>query len=162
MQPRGNDLSRNARRVQQALNRLGVNLEVWELPGSTRTSAQAAEAVGCSVDQIAKSLLFRGAESGKPVLVIASGSNRVDESLLSSQAGEPVALADAEYVRAHTGFAIGGVPPVGHPCPLETYIDRDLLAHEEVWAAAGTPRAVFRLSPQTLATITGGAVIPVN
>ncbi|MFW6181522.1 MAG: YbaK/EbsC family protein, partial [Spirochaetota bacterium] len=98
MPPHENDLSRSARRVQQALDRLGVDLEVRELPGSTRTSLQAAEAVGCSAGQIAKSLLFRGAESGKPVLVIASGANRVDEVLIASEAGEPVALAGAEYV----------------------------------------------------------------
>jgi prolyl-tRNA editing enzyme YbaK/EbsC (Cys-tRNA(Pro) deacylase) len=152
----GHELSASARRVQAALRGFGLPLEVVELPDSTRTAAEAAQAVGCAVGQIAKSLVFRAQESGKPILVIASGANRVDEARLAHLLGEPMAKADAAFVREHTGFAIGGVPPVGHPHALSTYIDDDLFRYSEIWAAAGTPHAVFRLSPTDLLRITRG------
>jgi prolyl-tRNA editing enzyme YbaK/EbsC (Cys-tRNA(Pro) deacylase) len=110
------------------------------------------------VGQIAKSLVFRGARSDSPVLVICSGSNRVDEEALSALLGEPATKADAEYVRRHTGFAIGGVPPTGHDQAIPTYIDEDLLQYPEIWAAAGTPHAVFHLTPGELVRISGGTV----
>lgn len=150
------ELSASARRVQEALRGFGLPLEVVELPASTRTAAEAAQAAGCAVGQIAKSLVFHAQRSGKPILVIASGANRVDETRLARLLGEPVDKADAAFVREHTGFAIGGVPPVGHTQALSTYIDDDLFRYAEIWAAAGTPHAVFRLSPADLLRITGG------
>lgn len=152
-------LSRSAARVQAALAAAGVIARVVELPASTRTAAEAASAIGCQVAQIAKSLVFRGATSGNPILVIASGTNRVNESLVAAVAGEPLGKADAEFVRARVGFAIGGVPPVGHDEPLATFIDEDLFRYDRIWAAAGTPHAVFELSPTDLPRLTGGRVM---
>jgi len=155
------ELSPSAQRVKDALLRFGLSLEVVEVPASTRTSAEAAQAVGCAVGQIAKSLVFRGKRSGNPVLVIASGANRVDEARLGSLLGEPAEKADADFARQHTGFAIGGVPPVGHAEAIRTFIDQALLQYVEIWAAAGTPHAVFRLSPSDLLRITGGEVVTI-
>jgi prolyl-tRNA editing enzyme YbaK/EbsC (Cys-tRNA(Pro) deacylase) len=156
------ELSSSAKKVQDALLRQGVDLQVVELPASTRTSLEAAQAVGCEVGQIAKSLVFKRSQRGTPVLVIASGANRVDEARLEALMGEPPAKADADFVRLQTGFVIGGVPPLGHSQPLETYIDRDLLQYGEIWAAAGTPNAVFRLTPADLPRLTGGQVADVK
>lgn len=150
------ELHPSSMRVQEALRALGCPSVVRELAESTATSAQAAEAVGVSVGQIAKSLVFMA--DGRPVMVIASGANRVDERKLAALAGGPVKKADAETVREVTGFAIGGVPPVGLKSPLPIFIDRDLLQHDEIWAAAGTPRSLFRIAPAELMRITGGAV----
>lgn len=155
------DLSRSARKVQQVLQTLGLACEVTELPGSTRSAAEAAQAIGCRVEQIAKSLVFRGQQSDKPILVIASGVHRVNETRLGQLVGEQVAKADAEFVRRRTGFVIGGVPPVGHTQRLETYIDEALMRLDEIWAAAGTPHAVFRLTPAELQTATEGRIIAV-
>jgi prolyl-tRNA editing enzyme YbaK/EbsC (Cys-tRNA(Pro) deacylase) len=151
-------LKASARRVQEALAAQGFAFDVREFPDSTRTSAAAAAAIGCSVAQIAKSLVFRGAESGNAVLIIASGANRVDPAKAEALLGEAIKRADADFVREATGFAIGGVPPLGHDRPLVTLIDEDLLAFEEIWAAAGTPNAVFRLSPTDLSDLTGGRI----
>jgi prolyl-tRNA editing enzyme YbaK/EbsC (Cys-tRNA(Pro) deacylase) len=151
-------LPTSAQRVQQALQALGLPLRVVELPASTRTAADAAQAIGCQVGQIAKSLVFRGAETGRPVLVVASGSNRVDEQKIAALLGEPLAKADADFVRLRTGFVIGGVPPVAHLEPLQTFLDEDLFQNEEIWAAAGTPHTVFRLSPANLIRMTAGRV----
>jgi prolyl-tRNA editing enzyme YbaK/EbsC (Cys-tRNA(Pro) deacylase) len=129
---------------------------------TTRSAQDAARAVGCEVGQIAKSLVFKGATTRQAVLVITSGSNRVDEKKLSDRIGEPVLKADADFVRQQTGFAIGGVPPVGHEQPIAVFIDEDLLTHSEIWAAAGTPQAVFRLTPQELQKITSGRVVGVK
>jgi prolyl-tRNA editing enzyme YbaK/EbsC (Cys-tRNA(Pro) deacylase)/protein tyrosine phosphatase (PTP) superfamily phosphohydrolase (DUF442 family) len=154
----GPALSTSAQRVQDALARLGFTLAVVELPQSTRTAAEAAAAVGCSVGQIVKSLIFRGATSGRAILVLASGSNKVDEAAVAALLGEPLAKADADFVRAHTGFAIGGVSPLGHLEPLPTFIDDDLLAYDTLWAAAGTPNAVFKLTPKELVKMSEGTV----
>ena len=135
---------------------LGPGFEVLEFDASTRTAADAAEAIGCTVPQIAKSLLFMASESGRPVLVIASGSVRVDEAKVSELLGEKIERADAAFVREKTGFAIGGVPPVAHQTQPVVFIDRTLLDHETIWAAAGTPNSVFRLSPQDLVRLSGG------
>ena len=151
-------LKASARRVQEALAAQGFAFEVREFPDSTRTSAEAAAAIGCSVAQIAKSLVFRGGESGRAVLIIASGANRVDPAKAEALLGEAIKRADADFVREATGFAIGGVPPLGHDRPLVTLIDEALLAFEEIWAAAGTPNAVFRLSPKDLGDLTGGRI----
>jgi prolyl-tRNA editing enzyme YbaK/EbsC (Cys-tRNA(Pro) deacylase) len=154
-------LSTAAERVQAILHSRGVEATVVELPASTRTAREAAQAIGCAVEQIAKSIVFRRAPSGEPLLVIASGTNRIDEPSLAAEVGERIEKADAAYVREATGFAIGGVPPVGHDRPIETLIDADLLDLDELWAAAGTPHAVFRLTPSQLLAATGGKVVRV-
>lgn len=156
------ELSHAARRVQQAILERGFDCEVIELPGSTRTALDAAAAVGCELAQIVKSLVFVTAHSRAPLLVLASGANRVDERRLAEVVGEPVGKADGDFVRAQTGFAIGGIPPLGHPRPIRTFIDADLLALAEVWAAAGTPHAVFRVKPADLQAMTGGEVIKIT
>jgi prolyl-tRNA editing enzyme YbaK/EbsC (Cys-tRNA(Pro) deacylase) len=152
-------LSPSVIKVQVALRALGFNGKIVEYQDSTRTSAEAAERVGCQIGQIVKSLIFRGQSSGKPILVLTSGANRVDENLISRYTGESIGRADADFVRAATGYAIGGVPPVGHPQPLETYFDEDLLQYGKIWAAAGTPNAVFELTPADLEKMTGGKVV---
>jgi prolyl-tRNA editing enzyme YbaK/EbsC (Cys-tRNA(Pro) deacylase) len=155
-------LSSSARKVQKALQELGMSLEVVELPGSTRTAIDAAQAVGCQVGQIVKSLIFKAKKSQRPILVLASGPNRVDERRIEELIEEPLGKADADFVRIHTGFVIGGVPPVAHLENLETFIDEDLLTYEELWAAAGTPHAVFRLSPLELVRMTSGKVVRIK
>jgi prolyl-tRNA editing enzyme YbaK/EbsC (Cys-tRNA(Pro) deacylase) len=137
---------------------LGEGFEVLEFETSTRTAADAAAAIGCTVGQIAKSLIFRATDSDRPVLAIASGSARVDEARLSALLGEGISRADAAFVREQTGFAIGGVPPVGHRREAVIFIDETLLDFETIWAAGGTPNAVFRLSPGDLVRLTGGEV----
>jgi prolyl-tRNA editing enzyme YbaK/EbsC (Cys-tRNA(Pro) deacylase) len=149
-------------RVREALTRHGLAAEIKEFDASTRTSADAAAAIGCTVAQIAKSVIFRAKSANQPVLVIASGVNRVDEKKLEAALGDKVGRADAEFVRASTGFAIGGVAPVGHTGPVRVFIDADLDQYEEIWAAAGSPNAVFRLTPADLRRITGGHVIAVK
>ena len=155
-------LSPSAQKVQAALHSFGLALQVVELPASTRTALEAASAVGCQVGQIVKSLVFRRQASGAPLLILASGTNRVNEASVQMLLGEPIGKADADFVRLHTGFAIGGVPPLGHNQVLETLIDADLLHYSEIWAAAGTPNAVFRLEPGDLVHMTGGRVIQVK
>lgn len=152
----------SAQKVQDALHALGFANQVVELPDSARTSAEAAAAVGCTVGQIAKSLIFAGQQSQQAYLVIASGSNRVDEKKVAALAGEKIVRPDAGFVREQTGFAIGGVAPVGHVHALRTFIDAELLAYTEIWAAAGHPNAVFRLTPSELVQMTGGAVMDVK
>ena len=156
------NLSASAQKVQDALNRLGFPMQVVELPASTRTAVEAAQAVGCSVGQIVKSLIFKGRESGRPLLLLVSGSNRVDMEKAAAAIGEALDKAGADFVRLHSGFAIGGVPPVGHAEALDTFIDVDLLQYSEVWAAAGTPNAVFRISPADLVRVTGGRVVKIS
>lgn len=155
-------LKPSAQRVQDALYAAGFSNQVIELADSTRTSAEAAAAVGCAVEQIAKSLVFTGKQSGQAILVIASGGNRVDEKKVSALLGEKIARADAEFVRVQSGFVIGGVPPIGHVRPLRTLIDADLLSYTEIWAAAGHPNAVFRLTPAELVKMTGGEVAEIK
>jgi prolyl-tRNA editing enzyme YbaK/EbsC (Cys-tRNA(Pro) deacylase) len=140
--------------VQAALHELGLDAEVVELADSTRTAPEAAAAVGCELGAIVKSLVFRGASSGEAVLVLVSGDRRADEAALARALGEPVERADADWVRAVTGYAIGGVPPVGHPAPVRTLMDDGLERFEVVWAAAGTPRTVFPIAPGELARVT--------
>jgi prolyl-tRNA editing enzyme YbaK/EbsC (Cys-tRNA(Pro) deacylase) len=149
-------------RVREALARLGIETEIREFDASTRTSADAAAAIGCTVAQIAKSVIFRTKTAGQPVLVIASGVNRVDEKKLEAAVGDKIVRADADFVRAATGFAIGGVAPVGHTGPVRIFIDQDLNQYAEIWAAAGSPNAVFRLTPADLERATGGTVMVVR
>lgn len=155
-------LKPSAKKVQQAVSVLGYEFNIVEFDTTTRTAKDAAAAIGCTVPQIAKSLIFRGKTSNLPILVIASGPNRVDESLINAALDEKIGKADAEFVRKHTGFAIGGVPPVGHLSPVRTFIDADLFHHEIIWAAAGTPNAVFKLTPDALKEMTRGKVIAIH
>jgi prolyl-tRNA editing enzyme YbaK/EbsC (Cys-tRNA(Pro) deacylase) len=152
--------SSGVERVRAALRAAGSVSEIVQFATTTRTAADAAAAIGCTVAQIAKSLVFRSV-SGEPVLVIASGVNRVDEAKVAAALGEPIGKADAGFVRERTGFAIGGVAPLGHATKLRIFIDRDLLGYEQIWAAAGHPNAVFRLTPAELQRLTGGTVITV-
>jgi prolyl-tRNA editing enzyme YbaK/EbsC (Cys-tRNA(Pro) deacylase) len=153
--------SPNVRRVQAALARHGIESPVVTLARSARTSAEAAAQVGCEVAQIAKSLVFRGRQTGQAWLVIASGANRVDEARLAELVAEPVEKGDAQFVRERTGFAIGGVAPVGHAGPVGVLIDEDLLTWGAIWAAAGHPHTVVRLTPADLPGLTGGRVVRV-
>ena len=148
--------------MQDAIKGLGFSIDVVELEATTRTSADAAQAVGCKVEQIAKSLVFQGKHSHKPILVIVSGSKRVNEKKMAEFISEPLGKADADFVRQHTGFAIGGVPPVGHLEKLDIFIDEDLLQYGEIWAAAGGPHAVFKLTPLDLIKMTGGRVTSIK
>lgn len=154
-------LHRNARAVVDAAAALGLDIAVREFPDGTRTAEDAARAIGVTVGQIVKSLIFRVGDD--VVVALVSGPNRLDERRLAAAAGRPgapIARVDADGVRTATGFPIGGVPPFGHPGPLATYVDEDLLAYDEVWAAAGTPRHVFAVSPGDLVRVTGGRVAP--
>lgn len=153
-------LSPSATRVQAALDAAGVGSRIVEHAVAARTSAQAAEVLGCTVGQIAKSLVFRAA-SGRAVLVIASGANRVDEARVAALIGEPIGKADAAFVREATGYAIGGIPPLGHPRALAPLIDRDLLRHDVVYAAGGTPNAMFPIAPAELVRASGGTAADV-
>lgn len=151
-------LKPSAQKVQDALAAAGFANQVVELPDSARTAAEAASAVGCDVAQIVKSLVFRARPSGRAVLVVASGANRVDEKAVRTVVGEAIERADADFVREQTGFAIGGVPPLGHAARLACVVDEDLLKLEQIWAAAGHPHAVFALTPDELVRMTGGQV----
>jgi prolyl-tRNA editing enzyme YbaK/EbsC (Cys-tRNA(Pro) deacylase) len=148
----------SALKVQAAL---GERFEVLEFDASTRTADDAASAIGCTVAQIAKSLVFR-AQTGRPVLVVASGAHRVDEKRIAALVGEPIGRANADFVREATGYSIGGVPPVGHKTAPLVLIDEALMAFGEIWAAAGTPNAVFRLTPVDLVELTAGRVAAVG
>jgi len=155
-------LTPGAQKVQDALAPFGLSSQVVELPASTHSAVEAAQAIGCTVEQIAKSILFRAPHSDRPILVVASGPNQVSKARISELLGEPIAKAEADFVRQRTGFVIGGVPPVGHVEPVTTFVDEDLLQFVEIWAAAGTPNAVFRLLPAELVKITGGKVTKVT
>ena len=156
------NLSKSAQSVQDVLNKKGMHAKVVELPASTRTAQDAASAIGCEVAQICKSLIFRTKNSHRPILVLASGVNRVDEKLIAKAVGEEITKADADFTREVTGFAIGGIPPIGHKQSIETFIDEDLLKLGELWAAAGTPNAVFSLESAALQDLTQGRVIAIK
>lgn len=154
------DLSKSAETVQKALFEKGLVFEVLELNASTRTANDAAMSIGVQVGQIVKSLLFCTKETKKPVLVLASGKNRVSEEMIQNYIGEKISKADADYTREITGFAIGGVPPLGHKNPISfVFIDEDLLQYETLWAAAGTPFAVFSLPAIELQKATNGKIV---
>ena len=145
--------------MRKALEDAGVAPGIVELAGAARTARAAAEFLGCDVGQIANSLVFRGATSGEALLVMSSGAKRVDLGRLAAIAGEPIEKADAAFVRRATGFAIGGVAPVGHPAPLRAFVDESLAAWPQLWAAAGHPHTVFRLTYAELLRITGGRAV---
>jgi prolyl-tRNA editing enzyme YbaK/EbsC (Cys-tRNA(Pro) deacylase) len=155
-------LSPSAQKIQDLLNSLGYNYTVIEHIESTRTAQEAADRAGCELGQIVKSLIFKGKDSGKPILVLTSGANRVDEKRISAYVGEVIGKADADFARAVTGFAIGGVPPIGHTEKVETYLDEDFLQYKTVWAAAGTPNAIFELKTEDLQKMTGGKTVRVK
>lgn len=159
---RMNPLSPSAQKIQNLLKELGYEYTVVEHAESTRTAQEAAERAGCELGQIVKSLIFRGRDSGKPILVLTSGANRVDEKRIAEYAGEPIVRADADFVRMVTGFAIGGVPPIGHAQKMETYLDEDFLQYQTVWAAGGTPNAIFELKTEDLQKMTGGKMARVK
>jgi len=163
--PPGGDakpLSPSAAKVQEAITALGLANRVFELQHPVRTAAEAAAAVGCHVRQIAKSIIFMTRHSRRPVLVVTSGANRVNEATLATLVGEPLERATADFVREQTGFAIGGVPPLGHRQRVETFLDLELMSLEEIWAAAGHPNALFRVTPEELLQMSGARVVSVT
>lgn len=162
MQAADKPLPASAQRVQDALSAAGLRSCVVELAVVARTSQQAADALGIDVGQIAKSLIFRAAASGRAVLVIAAGDRRVDESRVAAQLGEPIERADPEFVREHAGFAIGGVAPVAHAKTMVTFVDASLRRFDVVWAAGGTPHCVFPLTPADLLRVSGGTELAVS
>ncbi|WP_375690252.1 YbaK/EbsC family protein [Pseudooceanicola sp. LIPI14-2-Ac024] len=150
-------MSKSKKRVIQALEDAGIAAEIVELK-EAKTAQMAADGVGCALDQIAKSIIFRGEDSGEAVLFLTAGGNRVDDAKASAVAGEPLGKADAALIRAQTGFAIGGVAPVGHLNPIRAYLDPRLMDFDVIWAAAGTPHHVFALKPADLPRLTGAQV----
>jgi len=156
------NLSPSAQKIQDQIRSLGYDYTVIEHTDSTRTAQEAADRAGCELGQIVKSLIFKGKDSGKPILILTSGANRVDEQRISEYAGEAIGRADADFVRAVTGFAIGGVPPFGHVQKLETYFDEDFLKYETIWAAAGTPNAIFEVKTADLQKITDAKIARVK
>lgn len=155
-------LSKSAASVQAVLEKKGIKSKVIEMPASTRTAQEAADAIGCEVAQIVKSLVFRVEGTEEPLLILASGVNRVNEKQIKRYLGEKIEKADADFTRRVTGFAIGGIPPIGHLQAIRTLIDQDLLQHEVCWAAAGTPHAVFSLKSSDLVVLTDGEVIDIS
>lgn len=155
-------LKNSSQKIQDALNEYNLGLKVVEFSKLTRTAQEAAESIGCEVGQIAKTLIFKGKNTGKAICIIASGKNRVDEKKIVQLLGEPIEKPNADFVLEQTGFAIGGVPPIGYELDVKPYIDEDLMQYNEIWAAAGTPNSVFCLSPQDLVQITKGRLANVK
>lgn len=151
-------LKESAQQFQDKLIELGYSNQVIELPDSARTAQEAADAIGCEIAHIAKSIIFRIKNLDKPLLVVASGVNRINEKYIGAHLNEKLGKADADFVRKHTGFVIGGVPPLGHTESILTLIDEDLFQYKEIWAAAGHPKAVFQLTPEELVQMTKGQV----
>ncbi|WP_394199685.1 YbaK/EbsC family protein [Litoreibacter albidus] len=151
-------MSKSLKRVTAALADAGIEVEIVQTGAQTRTAAQAAAVVGCTVDQIAKSIIFKGEDSGKAVLFLTAGGNQVDTAKASAVTGEPLGKADAALIRAQTGFAIGGVSPVGHLNPIRAFVDPRLREFDTIWAAAGTPHHVFALTPDDLLRLTDAKV----
>lgn len=155
-------LTRSAQSVQDVLTSKGLTCQVLVLSESTRTAVDAANTIGCAEAQIVKSLIFKIKSTGKPVLILASGPNRVNEQVIESHVREKITKADADFIREVTGFAIGGIPPVGHKQIIDhIFIDEDLLKFDNVWAAAGTPHAVFNLQSKDLVVLTTGKIISI-
>lgn len=153
------ELRESAHRVQEFLDAKGFSFEVKELSSSTRTAQEAAESVGCGVGQIAKSLVFKEKKTGRPILVIVSGANRVSLAKIKQATGLKLGRADGNFVKENVGYAIGGVPPAGHNEPLQTLLDPALKQYDKIWAAAGTPFALFELKPDDLEPMTNGSWI---
>lgn len=156
------NLPSSAQRVQEILQSYKLAVDVVEFASTTRTSQEAASTIGCDVAQIAKTLIFKGKNSQKPVCIIVSGKNRVDERKVKHYLGEAIERPDADYVLKHTGFAIGGVPPVGYQFDAKPLIDEDLMKYEMLWAAAGTPYCSFEISSKDLVRITQGQIADIK
>ncbi|MGD8778297.1 MAG: YbaK/EbsC family protein [Ignavibacteria bacterium] len=154
------ELSKHSKKVQKYLNKFNLDLEVVELPNSTRTAEEAANAIGCKVGQIIKSLIFKNGKN--PVLILVSGDNKLNVEKFEKEFSISLEKADAKFVKEKTGFSIGGVPPAGHKEQLETFIDEDLLQYDEIWAAAGMPFSVFRIESSNIQKITGGKIIKIS
>jgi len=157
-----NSLNTGVRKVERALKAHGLECQVLNMKETTRSAQDAANSLGCQVEQIVKSLVFMTKKTKQPILVVASGANRVNTKKIRNLLSEPIKMADPDFVRAKTGFVIGGVPPLGHSNPLATFIDEDLLKYPEIWAAAGSSNTMFKLSPDDLQKITQGQVISVT
>jgi prolyl-tRNA editing enzyme YbaK/EbsC (Cys-tRNA(Pro) deacylase) len=155
-------LKESAKIVQDLIFELGYSNKVIELPNSARTAKEAADALNCEVAQIAKSIIFKLESSNRPVLIVASGINRVNEKQIETILNDKLGKADADFVREQTGFVIGGVSPIGHKNQVITFIDKDLLQYSEVWAAAGHPKAIFQLTPNELIEMTKGKVVKIK
>lgn len=163
MSEENKNLSKSAKLVQDALFKKGLAFEVVELSSSTRTAKDAAETLGCEVAQIVKSILFRSEKTNLPILILASGANRINENTIEKLIGEKIVKSDADFTRDITGFAIGGVPPIGHKQSINhIFIDEDLLKFKKLWAAAGTPNAVFSLKSSDLLSLTHGKIIAIK
>jgi prolyl-tRNA editing enzyme YbaK/EbsC (Cys-tRNA(Pro) deacylase) len=156
------ELPASAKKVQDAARALGLEIAVRAMAESTRTAEEAAAACGVTVGQIVKSLVFLGSESGRPYLLLVSGANRVNEKDVARHLGEKLKRPDADAVRALTGYAIGGIPPFGHDTAMATYMDVDLTQYDVIWAAAGTPKAVFAVAPEKLREAARAVVIEVK
>ncbi|MCY9532390.1 MULTISPECIES: YbaK/EbsC family protein [Paenibacillus] len=156
------ELKNSAQIVQDKLAARGLPNQVVELPDSTRTAQEAANTIGCEISQIAKSIIFRRKAADLPLLIVASGTNRVNERAISHLLNEKIGKADADFVREHTGYVIGGVPPFAHKESIETLIDEELMKYEVIWAAAGHPKAVFQLTPEQLVELTNGKVVSIT
>ena len=156
-----NDLPQSAEKVAEALHLAGLDASIVQMPSSTRTAEDAAKACQCMTSQIVKSLVFQGKTTKSPLLLLVSGTNMVDVKKVAGPIGEKLSRPDAAYVREVTGFAIGGIPPLGHATPLATWFDEDLLRHETVWAAAGTPDCVFSVDPKKLSQAANASIIRV-
>ncbi len=154
------ELSKHSKKVQEYLNKFDLDLEVLELPGSTRTAVDAANAIGCAVGQIVKSLIFK--TDDKPILILVSGDNQLDTKKFENENSLSLEKADAKFVKERTGFSIGGVPPAGHKEQFITFIDEDLLQYDEIWAAAGMPFSVFKIESKHLQKVTNGKIIKVK
>lgn len=157
-----NKIKRSSQRIQDILQANNLKTQVIEFKELTRTAQEAADTIGCCLGQIAKTLIFKGKKSGQPICIITSGKNRVDEKKIVDHIGEEIEKADADYVLKHTSFAIGGVPPIGYPLEIKPLIDEDLMNYQEIWAAAGTPNSVFRLTGNDLLKITEGKVVNIR
>lgn len=153
------NLPPSAMRVASVARNLGLEIQIRIMTDATRTAEEAARACGTTPAQIVKSLIFEGKESGQPLLFLVSGKNRVDEKAVAARIGEKLKRPDAQRVREITGYAIGGIPPIGHPTQLKAYVDPDLLAFDIVWAAAGTPNSVFPVDPKKLAEAAGAETL---
>lgn len=150
-------MSKSLKRVARALAEAGLDITPLEMPGETRTAQQAADAAGCALDQIAKSIIFLGETSGEAILFITAGGNQVCADKASTVAGEPLGKADAALIRAQTGFAIGGVAPIGHLNPIRAFWDPRLSTFDVIYAAAGTPRHIFPIAPARLLALSGAS-----
>jgi prolyl-tRNA editing enzyme YbaK/EbsC (Cys-tRNA(Pro) deacylase) len=155
-------ISKSTQRVEEALRSKNISFQLMQLPTTTHTAQQAATALGCTIDQIVKSLIFKTKHTHKPILIVASGKNKVHEAVISQALGEEIIRADAEFVKEVTGFPIGGVAPIGHRQPLQTLIDKDLLTFDILWAAAGTPNTVFSFKAADLQAMTNGKVVAIH